>query len=167
MQHRHAQELDAVNPGSLGQRLQLHAGAVGISGLRRKGVIVDVLQHRRRLRRCIERNRPALAKDRKAERAQIVHAQNVVGVGVGIKHRVHARQAGAQGLLAEVRAGVDDHHPLRSAVFGPFQRTSTEGRSRRSCGSAEVHTAQAQPSVGTPIEVPVPRNVSRPSILSF
>src|ERR1039457_1549658 len=48
-----------------------------------------------------------------------------------------------------------------------FQRSSTEGRSRRSCGSAEVQTSQVHPCVGTPIEGPVPRNVSRPSIDSL
>jgi len=45
----------------------------------------------------------------------------------------------------------------------------TEGRVRRLCGegtgspsageTAETQTAQSQPSVGTPIEVPVPKNV--------
>src|ERR1035437_5007288 len=53
-----------------------------------------------------------------------------------------------------------------TSPLGSFHRKSTEGRSRRSCGSTEVHTAQSHPSVGTPIEVPVPRNVSRPSIAS-
>src|SRR5664279_5677538 len=49
-------------------------------------------------------------------------------------------------------------------VYGSFHRNSTEGLSRRSRGSAEVHTAQSHPTVGTPIEVPVPRNVSFPCI---
>src|ERR1017187_6951686 len=52
----------------------------------------------------------------------------------------------------------------RSRPSEPGQRKSTDGRSRRSCGSVEVQTAQVQPSVGTPMEVPVPRNVRTPSI---
>jgi len=41
-----------------------------------------------------------------------------------------------------------------------FQRIRIDGRSLPSFGSVEVHTAHRQPSVGTPIEVPVPRNVN-------
>ena len=36
---------------------------------------------------------------------------------------------------------------------------STEVRSRRSRGSEDVQVAQSQPIIGTPCEVPVPRNV--------
>src|SRR5688572_15077262 len=35
-----------------------------------------------------------------------------------------------------------------------------EGRVRRSWGSLDVQTAQAQPIIGTPCEVPVPRRVT-------
>jgi hypothetical protein len=35
-----------------------------------------------------------------------------------------------------------------------------EGRVRRSRGSLEWHTAQSHPSVGTPIDVPLPSTVS-------
>ena len=105
----------------------------------------------------------AFAKGGEAERAQVVHAQDVIGVRVGVKDSVYAGEAVAQRLLAKVRAGVDDHHTL-SARAASRQRRSSDGRSRRSRGSAEVQTAQPQPSVGTPIEVPVPRNVSSPSI---
>ena len=35
-----------------------------------------------------------------------------------------------------------------------------DGRVRRSCGSADVQTAQSQPIVGTPIDVPLPSTVS-------
>jgi len=98
---------------------------------------------------------------RKAQRPKVVQAQNVVGVRVGVKHRVHAVQVIAQRLFAEIGPGVDHHHPFPSApspapFSGSRQRSSTEGRSRRSRGSAEVHTAQSHPSVGTPIEVPSP-----------
>ena len=42
----------------------------------------------------------------------------------------------------------------------PSHCTMTEGRVRRSWGSAEVQTRQSQPMVGTPIEVPLPSTVS-------
>lgn len=35
-----------------------------------------------------------------------------------------------------------------------------DGRARVSRGSVDVHTAHAQPIIGTPIDVPVPRNVT-------
>jgi hypothetical protein len=40
------------------------------------------------------------------------------------------------------------------------RRTRIDGRARVSRGSVEVHTTQAQPIIGTPIDVPVPRNVT-------
>src|SRR5215467_2788081 len=36
-----------------------------------------------------------------------------------------------------------------------------EGRVRRSRGSVDVHTAQSQPIEGTPLDVPLPRTVTR------
>src|SRR5438876_3959560 len=42
----------------------------------------------------------------------------------------------------------------------PSYSTSTEGRVRWSRGSEEWHTAQSQPMVGTPIDVPLPSTVS-------
>src|SRR5271168_1800568 len=43
------------------------------------------------------------------------------------------------------------------ALEGLGQTTAADGRKRRSRGSLEVQTRQSQPSVGTPIEVPLPR----------
>ena len=112
---------DAMNCGVFVERLQLNAGAIGISGIVRKGVIKDTLEYRRGLRCGVERDRRALAKDSEAERAQVVHAQDVIGVRVGVKYRVHASEAVAQSLLAEVRAGVNDDDALSAAV-GPAQQ---------------------------------------------
>src|SRR5688500_2458687 len=39
-------------------------------------------------------------------------------------------------------------------------RTRIDGRDRLSRGSVDWQTAQAQPIIGTPIDVPVPRNVT-------
>src|SRR6185436_2419301 len=43
---------------------------------------------------------------------------------------------------------------------GSGRSISTEVRSRRSRGSAERHTSQSQPIIGTPYDVPVPRSVT-------
>src|SRR3954452_2579143 len=42
----------------------------------------------------------------------------------------------------------------------PLYPIITDGRVRRSCGWIDVQTRQSQPSVGTPIEVPLPSTVS-------
>ena len=42
----------------------------------------------------------------------------------------------------------------------PAYSSMIEGRVRRSCGSLEWQTAQSQPSVGTPMDVPLPSTVS-------
>ena len=43
----------------------------------------------------------------------------------------------------------------------PVASTWIDGRSRLSCGSVDRHTAHVQPMLGTPDEVPAPRNVMR------
>src|ERR1035438_2562209 len=55
--------------------------------------------------------------------------------------------------------------PVSMTTLWPSHEMRTEGRVRRLRGSpvgdvAEVQTAQVHPSVGTPIDVPEPRNVS-------
>ena len=51
-----------------------------------------------------------------AERAKIVEAEDVVGVGVGVEDSVDVADAEAQRLLAEVRAGVDEDAMRRGGV---------------------------------------------------
>src|SRR5260221_8994292 len=46
-------------------------------------------------------------------------------------------------------------------TFWPLRESRTDVRMRLSRGSVEVHTAQWQPMVGTPMEVPEPSTVSR------
>src|SRR5580658_966161 len=41
----------------------------------------------------------------------------------------------------------------------PSYSSMMDGRVLRSCGSLEWHTAQSHPSVGTPIDVPLPSTV--------
>src|SRR5882724_9672348 len=52
-----------------------------------------------------------------------------------------------------------------STLFPPYS-ISTEGRVRRSRGSDDRQTAQSQPIVGTPMDVPLPRTVSVAFIVS-
>ena len=44
---------------------------------------------------------------------------------------------------------------------GPGSSIRIDGRSRRSCGSVDRHTAQSHPIEGTPCEVPLPSTVTR------
>jgi len=62
-------------------------------------------------------------------------------------------------------AGQSNYAAAKSGVASmstvlPPNSTKIEGRVRRSCGSEEWHTAQSQPTVGTPMDVPLPRTVS-------
>ena len=49
----------------------------------------------------------------------------------------------------------------------PATSTWIDGRSRLSCGSVDRHTAHVQPMLGTPDEVPHPRNVIRAVTLDW
>src|SRR5690348_16907734 len=42
--------------------------------------------------------------------------------------------------------------------------TYTDARHRLSCGSVDRHVPQSQPIIGTPCDVPVPRNVMRKGV---
>ena len=66
--------------------------------------------------------------------------------------RVDAADVGAQRLRAQIGPGIDEH-------AAPAVSTKIDGRRRLSRGSVERHTAQSQPIIGTPCDVPVPRNV--------
>ena len=44
-----------------------------------------------------------------AERTKIVKPENVIGVAVRVKHGVKVANMLADGLLAEVRSGIDEH----------------------------------------------------------
>ena len=77
---------------------------------------------------------------------------------------------GALSMLTDISERKQTERALREAKerFGAafesapigMALTSTEGRVRRSCGSEEWQTAQSQPMVGTPIDVPLPSTVS-------
>ena len=86
----------------------------------------------------------------------------MIGVAVGIEDGIHAGELVAQGLLAKIGAGVDQHDADRECRRAIATAPKAAGGDR--ADQSDVHTAQPHPSVGTPMEVPVPRNVSRPSI---
>ena len=78
-------------------------------------------------------------------------------MAVGVEDGVDAADVFAEGLGVEVRAGVDEDGV---AVVGEADGRAGAAVARVSVGEmAEVQTAQSQPSVGTPMEVPVPRKV--------
>ena len=98
----------------------------------------------------------------KAEGAEVVHAEDVVGVAVGVEDGVEAVDAGGNGLGVEVGAGVDDDvvalpgdEDGGAGAAVVRRRRGYAGRGRDGGGQ----TAQSHPSVGTPIEVPLPRKV--------
>ena len=93
------------------------------------------------------------------QRAQIVDAVGLVGMGMRHQHAVEWRHARGQQLLAHIGRGVDQHRG-----FAP-RRTSSEQRRRRFLGLAGSQAPQsplpsAPPSRGTPADEPQPRMVA-------
>ena len=97
------------------------------------------------------------------EWAEVVEAQDVVGVGVGVEDGVDVANFFAEGLGAEVGAGVDEDGAVR---IGGGWRGGSDGRAGLLGSVTEVQTGQSQPSVGTPMEVPLPRKVRVACIVS-
>ena len=122
---------------------------VGVSCVARECVVEDTLDHACSFIVGVERNLVLVAK---AQRAQIVQTQDVIGVGV----REHDSIDIADALR---RACMRKSGPVSMSTRWPSHVTVAEGRIRRSRGSVEVQTRQSHPSVGTPIEVPLPRIV--------
>jgi hypothetical protein len=79
----------------------------------------------------------------------------VIGVAVGDEHGVDAAEPVRQRLLAQVGGGIDED--LRVPRDVDVDRRAEP----LSFGSSEVQTAQSQPIIGTPCDVPVPRKVTR------
>src|SRR3954464_2723432 len=50
--------------------------------------------------------------------------------------------------------------PASTSTCASAVSTKIDGRRRRSRGSADRHTGQSQPIIGTPCDVPVPRKVT-------
>ena len=95
VKQRNAHEVDAVHQVVLGKRNELHARTRRISGGRRKCVGKGSLKNCGHFSIGIEWNRSAPLCGNKAQRAQIVHPQNMIGVPVSVEHRVHMREPGS------------------------------------------------------------------------
>ena len=85
----------------------------------------------------------------------LVEAHHVVGVAVREEDRVDARQPEPQGLRTQVRRRVHQHRQIG--------QLDVDGGPRCGCraGRRTCRHAHAQPIIGTPCEVPVPRKVTR------
>jgi len=98
----------------------------------------------------------------KVERAQIVEAEDVVGVAVVV------RTASSRFNFCR-RACWRKSEEVSMRTLCPSCSTSTETRKRWSRGSSEVQVSHSQPMEGTPVEVPVPSRVNfiQFSVFSF
>ena len=135
--------------------MERDAGAGGVAIVRAEGVVEDALDGAGGGVVGVEGE---AAGEMEAERAQVVHAEDVVGVAVGVEDGVDAAEVLADGLGVEVGAGVDEDVVAVVGERGP--RDGCGGcADRRWARRRDVQTAQSHPSVGTPMEVPVPRNV--------
>ena len=92
------------------------------------------------------------------EASHFVEAHDVVGVRVGEEDRVDASDAVPQGLRAQVRRRVHEH----AGAVVALEVDRRPGRLSR--GSVEWQTAQSQPIMGTPCDVPVPRKCTRTKV---
>ena len=92
------------------------------------------------------------------EAAHFVQAHDVIGVAVREEDRVDPADAVGQRLRAEVGSGIDEH-------AGPVVGIDVDrGAQPVSRGSVERQVAHSQPIIGTPCDVPVPRNVTRSGV---
>lgn len=101
---------------SLIDAMKLNTGAGGITILGTEGVVEDAFDGTCRLIVGIEWQTLSYLK---AERPQIVEAEDVIGVAVGVKNSVYVSDILADGLCMEVRAGIDQDNVT---VIGKAQR---------------------------------------------
>ena len=102
--------------------MQCDAGAGGVAVDLAEGVFEDALDGVGGGVVGVERELAAVAE---AEGAEVVHAEDVVGVAVGVEDGVEAADVFADGLGVEVGTGVDED------VCGRCRRCRIEGRVRR------------------------------------
>ena len=99
-----AEEIEA-GTGRGVDAVKLDAGAGGVTVGLAEGVLEDALDD---VGGFVVGVDGEIAVGVKAEGTEIVEAEDVVGVAVGVEHGVDAADALAQGLGVEVRAGVDE-----------------------------------------------------------
>ena len=87
----------------------------------RECVVVNATQRLFGKRRRVERNVTAFAKDGKTQGSQVVETKDVIGMAMGIEDGIDSGELIAQGLLAEVRPGIDQHNAVLGSVV-PLQQ---------------------------------------------
>ena len=130
MRDGHADKLctEQVNrrTGSGIETMNLDAGARGVTVDLAEGVLEDAFDDLSRKVIRIECDTFGFAE---AQGAQVIHAEDVVGVAVRIEHSIDAVDAFSDGLSMEVRAGVDQD--VVSAVIDHDRRSCAAiGRTR-------------------------------------
>jgi hypothetical protein len=116
-----ADEVDAVNRHALLEREDFYAGAVRVSGRRGKGVVVDAIEDAGGFAGGVKRDDAAFSSDGEAEGSEIIQAEDVVCVIVGIEDGIDAVEPASESLLAEVGSGVNDGDALM-AVLEPAEQ---------------------------------------------
>lgn len=112
-------EAQIADGDSVGDLAQGDTSAVGVGGLQGKGVGEDMLHDGAGLGADVEGNRLAGAiLMQVAERSEIVQAEDVVGVGVGVEDSVEHAQVRGESLFAKIRAGVDEDGVLGRVLGG-------------------------------------------------
>jgi hypothetical protein len=108
MQNRHRRPRGACNlEGAVDHRRYEPRYAAAEFGRRAERVREDALQLGDRVAVAVHAQGTSALEGN--EPAQLVEPEDVVGVAVGIDHRVDARQLLRQRLAAQVRSGVDEH----------------------------------------------------------
>ena len=120
-------------------------------GLLVEGVIEHPADRGLGLLLAIHRDRPA---EGLGEQPGVVQAEQVVGVVMGVEDRVDLADPLAEQLEPHLGRGVD-----QQVAGGQLDRTL--GRIPRLRGSSDRQTSHSHPITGTPVEVPVPRKISR------
>lgn len=100
----HTEEGDSGSGGGRGA-VQVDTGAGGIAVDGAECVLEDALDDGSGFVVGVERD---AFRTVEAERAKIVHAEDVIGVGMSVENRVDGVDVLADGLVMEVRAGVDE-----------------------------------------------------------
>jgi hypothetical protein len=114
----HALKADSGNIGEFVviETVELYAGTGRILGVRLEGVLKDALED---VGCCVIGIEAEAARVAKAERTEVVHAEDVVGMRVRIEDRVDMADSFPQCLIAKVGSRVDDHR-LAGPVVRPL-----------------------------------------------